>query len=198
VAIGVGTGRSRTSSQKAAARMTGMKKAPVVVGPRAEFDRKGYTPSLRRSGRECCHPAATHRISREAVRLRGASGMNAGLAICFANASSVAHQAACRDIIVWLYSSSTIWWRSTIYSLATPLHAGSIPPHISSSHSITSSARASRVGGTSRPRALAVVKFTTRSNLVGCSTGRLPGFAPRRILSTSSAARRNRFWMFEP
>src|SRR6266851_5320696 len=38
-------------------------------------------------------------------------------------------------------------------------------------HSITSSARASGIGGTSRPSALAVVRFTTRSNLVGCSTG---------------------------
>src|SRR5262249_40241340 len=51
-------------------------------------------------------------------------------------------------------------------------------------HSITSSARASRLSGTVRPSACAVVIFTTRSNLVGCSTGRLPGFAPCRILST--------------
>src|SRR5262249_13681141 len=51
-------------------------------------------------------------------------------------------------------------------------------------HSITSSARASRVVGISRSSALAVVRLTTRSNLVGCSTGRSPGFAPRRILST--------------
>jgi hypothetical protein len=29
-------------------------------------------------------------------------------------------------------------------------------------------------------------------NLVGCSTGISPGFAPRKILSTSSAVRRNR------
>jgi hypothetical protein len=35
-----------------------------------------------------------------------------------------------------------------------------------SDYSITSSAPASSVGGTSRPRALAAVKFTTRSNLV--------------------------------
>src|SRR5215813_9129614 len=51
-------------------------------------------------------------------------------------------------------------------------------------HSITSSVRVSSVGGTSRRSAFAVVRFTTRSNLVGCSTGRSPGFAPRRILST--------------
>src|SRR5262249_45099510 len=51
-------------------------------------------------------------------------------------------------------------------------------------HSITSSARASSVAGTSRPSALAVVRLMTRSNLVGCSTGMFPGFAPCRILST--------------
>jgi len=51
-------------------------------------------------------------------------------------------------------------------------------------HSITSSARESRVGGTSRPSALAAFRLITSSNLVGCSTGRSPGFAPLRILST--------------
>src|SRR5262245_40149890 len=51
-------------------------------------------------------------------------------------------------------------------------------------HSITLSVRASSVGGTSRPSALAVIRLMTRSNLVGCSTGISPGFAPRRILST--------------
>ena len=35
-------------------------------------------------------------------------------------------------------------------------------------HSITSSARASRVGGTSRPSALAVLRLITSSYLVGC------------------------------
>src|SRR5215472_9905024 len=39
-------------------------------------------------------------------------------------------------------------------------------------HSITSSARASSVGGTSRPSALAVLRLITSSYLVGASTGR--------------------------
>src|SRR6516162_3977645 len=52
-----------------------------------------------------------------------------------------------------------------------------------SDHSITSSARASSMGGMARPSALAVVRLMMRSNLVGCSTGRLAGFAPRTILS---------------
>src|SRR5262245_51316858 len=38
-------------------------------------------------------------------------------------------------------------------------------------HSITSSARASSVGGTSRPSALAVLRLISSSNLVGCSIG---------------------------
>jgi anti-sigma-K factor RskA len=51
-------------------------------------------------------------------------------------------------------------------------------------HSITSSARVSMVGEISRPMAFAVLRLITISNLVGCSTGRSPGFAPRTILST--------------
>src|SRR5262245_40311510 len=57
-------------------------------------------------------------------------------------------------------------------------------------HSITSSARASSVGGTVSPSALAVARLMTRSNLVGCSIGMSAGFVPRRILSICSAARR--------
>ncbi len=50
--------------------------------------------------------------------------------------------------------------------------------------STTWSARASNDGGIVRPRALAVLRLTTRSNLVGCSTGKSAGLAPLRILST--------------
>jgi len=35
-----------------------------------------------------------------------------------------------------------------------------------------------------QPSAIAVIRLTTSSNLIGCSTGRSPGFVPRRILST--------------
>src|SRR5262249_15454923 len=61
-----------------------------------------------------------------------------------------------------------------------------------SHHSINSSARSKNASGIFSPSDLAVVRLMTRSNLVGCSTGMSPGFAPRRILSTKSAARRNR------
>src|SRR5262245_1793569 len=57
-------------------------------------------------------------------------------------------------------------------------------------HSITSSASARSIGGTSRPSVLAVLRLITSSNFVGCSTGMSPGFSPFKILSTSSAARR--------
>src|SRR5262249_58729885 len=52
-------------------------------------------------------------------------------------------------------------------------------------HSITSSARASSVGGISRPSALAVLRLMTSSNLVGCCTGRSAGFSPLLMRSTS-------------
>jgi hypothetical protein len=51
-------------------------------------------------------------------------------------------------------------------------------------HSISPSACAMRRRGTVSPSALAVLRLITSSNLVGCSTGRSPGLAPFRILST--------------
>jgi hypothetical protein len=51
---------------------------------------------------------------------------------------------------------------------------------------MTSSAPASRIGGTVRPNAFAVLTFMTSLNLVGCWTGRLPGFSPRKILFSQS------------
>src|SRR5881227_996450 len=45
-------------------------------------------------------------------------------------------------------------------------------------HSITSSARASSVGGTSSPRVFAVCRLITSSYLVGVWTGRSAGFSP--------------------
>src|SRR5215813_13091409 len=58
-------------------------------------------------------------------------------------------------------------------------------------HSITSSARASSVGGTCRPSAFAVFRLITSSYLVGACTGRSAGFSPLRIRSTYWAAERN-------
>jgi len=46
---------------------------------------------------------------------------------------------------------------------------------------ITSSAVANSVSGMVRPSALAVLRLMTRSNLVGCSTGRSAGFSPFRM-----------------
>src|SRR6185295_2981639 len=58
-------------------------------------------------------------------------------------------------------------------------------------YSITSSARPSSIGGTSRPIAFAALRLITSSNLVGCSTANSPGLAPLRILSTYTASRSN-------
>jgi hypothetical protein len=57
-------------------------------------------------------------------------------------------------------------------------------------YSITSSARASRVGGISSPSALAVATLITSSNLTGNSIGNSAGLSPLSILSTKYAARR--------
>src|SRR5262249_6726136 len=65
-------------------------------------------------------------------------------------------------------------------------------------HSITSSARAISVGGTSRPSTFAVLRLMTNSNLVGCSIGNSEAFAPLRILTTNAAARRLRSGTFGP
>src|SRR6516164_7739343 len=51
-------------------------------------------------------------------------------------------------------------------------------------HSITSSARASTLGGMSRRSALAVLRLITSSYLVGAWTGRSAGFSPLRMRST--------------
>jgi hypothetical protein len=50
-------------------------------------------------------------------------------------------------------------------------------------YSITSSARASTVGGMLRPSAFAVFRLTTSMYFDACSTGRSAGFAPFKILS---------------
>jgi hypothetical protein len=63
---------------------------------------------------------------------------------------------------------------------------------------ITSSAWKRSVGGMVRPRAWAVFRLMTSSNFIGCSTGRSAGFAPFRILSMYTAARRISCGRFVP
>ena len=58
-------------------------------------------------------------------------------------------------------------------------------------HSITPSARAKIDCGTVSPSALAVLRLTQSSYLVGACTGRLAGFSPLRMRSTYAAACRN-------
>src|SRR5262245_17890469 len=67
-----------------------------------------------------------------------------------------------------------------------------------SRYSITSSARARTDGVIMRSSALAVLRLTTSSYLVGACTGISLGFSPLRIRSTYSAARRNGSIRFGP
>src|ERR1700720_1482127 len=71
-------------------------------------------------------------------------------------------------------------------------------PQQAAGYWITLSALASSDTGTVMPSAFAVLRLMTSSNLLGCSTGISPGFVPRRILSTMSAACRNRLAKFGP
>ena len=70
--------------------------------------------------------------------------------------------------------------------------AGGIAQHpllVGKLHSMISSARARVRGGMASPSSFAVLRLTTNSRVVGCSTGGSAGFAPLRILSTKKAAR---------
>src|SRR5207237_2395759 len=71
-------------------------------------------------------------------------------------------------------------------------HAAEQQQQLAAVHSMTSSARVRIEGGTVRPSAFAVLRLTTSSNRVGCSTGRSAGLAPLRILSTYPAERANK------
>ena len=53
----------------------------------------------------------------------------------------------------------------------------------SRSYSITLSARSMITSGILMPSALAVLRLMIVSNLIGCSMGKSPGFAPLNILS---------------
>src|SRR5262249_48569187 len=55
---------------------------------------------------------------------------------------------------------------------------------------ITLSALASRSTGIVRPISFAALRLMMNSNFVACCTGRSPGLAPFKILSTYTAARR--------
>jgi hypothetical protein len=68
-------------------------------------------------------------------------------------------------------------------------HKRTHAPQQKSRYSITSSASATRVGGTVKLSASAVLRLTANSNLVGCSTGVSSGLAPRKMLSVISAKR---------
>jgi hypothetical protein len=60
----------------------------------------------------------------------------------------------------------------------------STAPSRESLYSITSSARASSMGGTFMPSAFAVLRLITSSNLVDCAIGKSAGFSPLRTLPT--------------
>ena len=89
------------------------------------------------------------------------------------------------------FSTELVWTKRSLRSAMPPI-ATEFTRHDESSrsararhwlvYSVTSSARASSVGGTSRLSAFAALRLITSSNLVGRITGRSAGFSPLRIL----------------
>src|SRR5262245_1846021 len=79
-----------------------------------------------------------------------------------------------------------------VYLLVGLLRAAEQRYELAAFHSITSSARASSVGGTVRASALAVLRLMINSKRVGCSTGKSPGFVPFKIFPTYDAERLHR------
>src|SRR5262249_24349533 len=77
-----------------------------------------------------------------------------------------------------------VWHRSSLSSQHVPtswltrLPSEAITSRHPPAYSITSSARASNVGGTSRPSAFAVLRLITKLYLVGVCTGRSAGSRP--------------------
>ena len=86
-----------------------------------------------------------------------------------------------RDFVPWRFSTAGRqsagldhrFRRSKTCTLADQVHRSK------TGYSITASARASKIGGTSRPIALALLRLMTSSNLVGCCTGRSAGCRKR-------------------
>ena len=81
----------------------------------------------------------------------------------------------------WKRSRGTLKARlATVGRKADRAHIA-VGASVSTAHRITSSARLSRAGGIVMPRAWAVLRLMTKSNVVSCATGRSAGWAPLRI-----------------
>jgi hypothetical protein len=113
-------------------------------------------------------PAASHRCEAEAqvlfrclrlLRLRSHLSVGVSLPVL--------------QLLLWAAGVISAVW---LVSLVTPRKR--------SLYSITSSALASKDCGTATPSALAVLRLTTSSNLVGACTGRSPALSPLRMRST--------------
>src|SRR6516165_6947682 len=90
-------------------------------------------------------------------------------------------------LLGWLWSPSRSLQVIARFSGASP-NAAEMGHHFrthasqqTASYSITSSAVARSAGGTVSPSALAVLRLTTNSYLMGACTGRSAGFAPLRM-----------------
>src|SRR5262249_51841232 len=118
--------------------------------------------------------------------------------IVFGNAALCSTAKLIVDHLLWVKSGGDDRAGSTVYVRFAPiavelLSRGGAPLRAISGreqsqpanrYSITSSARASTVAGSSKPSVLAVFRLITSSYLEGACTGRSAGFSPLRMRST--------------
>ena len=164
-------GRTRVSSHKSFAHPTSCRSILAVLAPS-------------RSTQTCRHaspcaiapPLAAHWHSRGTLAAQ----------IPIAEPAARPTERTSRDFVPWRFSDAghrSAWLarrrrRPKTCTLPDSCAAARQP------HSITLSARSRKDSGIVTLSALAVFRFTTSSNFVGCSTGRSVGLVPRRSLAS--------------
>src|SRR5262245_50215514 len=92
--------------------------------------------------------------------------------------------APCQDHVNWRGSGRTLAYRRLLRApraATQPCRAAEQRYEVAPPHSMTSLASASNVGGIVRLSALAVLRLSTNSNLLGSMTGRSAGLSPLTI-----------------
>ena len=132
-------------------------------------------PKSRQTGRRCAKVRFVPMLLKKDFWGRSLSNIDSR---SNATAQSRFKNPFCSGSIVSNPNSTASFWRLFQQHLPKADSCTAARQHL---YSITSSARASSVGGTSRPSAFAAFRLITNSNLVDCTTGRSTGLAPLRI-----------------
>src|SRR5262249_42589034 len=121
---------------------------------------------------------ASHPATTGSAHTEDAANVDTGLAIHLDDVDPVAHQTASRHLATKFVHRGH---RCVRRERPRNRRASKQLDERTTPHSITSSARASSVGGTLMPSILAVGALMTSSNFDSCKTGRSSGLAPLRM-----------------